>query len=82
MKEPRSVPVTVPELGAARAAFSLWHVRIGDRVTEGDRVAEVLIPGAVFDISAPTTGVFTERGVQPGDALRAGQVIGAVREDE
>ena len=82
MKESRSVPITVPELGSPRAAFSLWHVRIGDRVTEGDRVAEVLIPGAVFDISAPTSGVLTERTTQPGDAIRPGQVIGLVREEE
>ncbi|QJX00725.1 lipoyl domain-containing protein [Frigoriglobus tundricola] len=82
MKEPRNAAITVPELGVPRAAFSLWHVRIGDRVTEGDRVAEVLIPGAVFDISAPASGIFTERTVQPGDALRPGQVIGAVREDD
>ena len=70
----------MPELGSARATFSLWHVRAGDRVTEGDRVAELLIPGAVFDVAAPATGVLAERAVQPNDALAAGQVIGAIEE--
>jgi pyruvate/2-oxoglutarate dehydrogenase complex dihydrolipoamide acyltransferase (E2) component len=71
----------VPELGSDRATFSLWHVRVGDRVTEGDRVAEVLIPGAVFDVSAPATGVCAERVVQPGDALAVGQVLGEIQEE-
>jgi pyruvate/2-oxoglutarate dehydrogenase complex dihydrolipoamide acyltransferase (E2) component len=75
------VPITVPELGSDRAAFSLWHVQVGDRVTEGDRVAELLIPGAVFDVSAPATGVLAERIAHPNDPLTTGQVLGAVEED-
>jgi pyruvate/2-oxoglutarate dehydrogenase complex dihydrolipoamide acyltransferase (E2) component len=80
VKESRRVPITVPELGSPRASFSLWHVRVGDRVTEGDRVAEVLIPGAVFDVPAPTSGVLAERAVQPNDPLTPGQVIGVIEE--
>lgn len=75
------MPITVPELGSDRATFSLWHVQVGDRVTEGDRVAELLIPGAVFDVSAPVSGVLAERTAQPNDALTTGQVLGAVEED-
>jgi pyruvate/2-oxoglutarate dehydrogenase complex dihydrolipoamide acyltransferase (E2) component len=62
-------------------AFSLWHAAAGDRVTEGDRVAELLLPGAVFDVPAPATGVLAERAAQPGDALSAGHVIGFVEEE-
>jgi pyruvate/2-oxoglutarate dehydrogenase complex dihydrolipoamide acyltransferase (E2) component len=74
------VPIVLPDLGSDRATFSLWHVRAGDRVTAGDRVAEVLIPGAIFDVSAPASGVLAERAAQPGDPLAAGQVIGAIEE--
>ena len=74
------MPIKLPDLGSARAAFSLWHVRAGDRVTAGDRVAEVLIPGAVFDVAAPTSGVLAERTAQPGDPLATGQVIGEIEE--
>jgi pyruvate/2-oxoglutarate dehydrogenase complex dihydrolipoamide acyltransferase (E2) component len=81
VKESRRVPITVSELGAERIAFSLWHVRSGDKVTEGDRVAEVLIPGAVFDIHAPVTGTLAERNAQPGDAVRPGFVIGEIQEE-
>ncbi len=76
------MPITVPELGSDRATFSLWHGRVGDRVTEGDRVAEVLIPGAVFDVPAPATGVLAERSAQPNDPLKPGQVIGEIEEGE
>jgi pyruvate/2-oxoglutarate dehydrogenase complex dihydrolipoamide acyltransferase (E2) component len=82
VKEYRRVPITVPELGSPRATFSLWHVQVGDRVTEGDRVAEVLIPGAVFDVAAPVSGTLAERAVQPGHALTAGQALGEIEEGE
>jgi pyruvate/2-oxoglutarate dehydrogenase complex dihydrolipoamide acyltransferase (E2) component len=80
MEKSRRVPIAVPELGSDRATFSLWHVRAGDRVTEGDRVAELLIPGAVFDVPAPATGVLAERTAQPGAPLTPGQVIGEIQE--
>lgn len=80
MKESQQVPITAPELGAERVTFSLWHVEAGDRVTEGDRVAELLIPGATFDIPAPATGRLTERTAQPGDALRVGEALGTIQE--
>ena len=75
------MPITVPELGSERVAFSLWHAAAGDRVTEGDRVAELLLTGAVFDVPAPVTGVLAERTAQPGDALAAGQAIGSIEEE-
>jgi pyruvate/2-oxoglutarate dehydrogenase complex dihydrolipoamide acyltransferase (E2) component len=74
------VPITVPELGSERVTFSLWHAAAGDRVTEGDRVAELLLPGAAFDVPAPATGVLAERIAQPGDALSTGQVLGVIEE--
>jgi 2-oxoglutarate dehydrogenase E2 component (dihydrolipoamide succinyltransferase)/2-oxoisovalerate dehydrogenase E2 component (dihydrolipoyl transacylase) len=80
MKESRRVSITVPDLGSERATFSLWHVRAGDRVTAGDRVAEVLIPGAVIDVPAPVSGVLASRAVQPNDPLTPGQVLGEIDE--
>ena len=82
MKDFQRLTIAVPDLGAARVTFGLWHVRVGDRVTAGDRVAEVLIPGAVFDVPAPVSGTLAERAAQPGDALAPGQVIGGIEEAE
>jgi pyruvate/2-oxoglutarate dehydrogenase complex dihydrolipoamide acyltransferase (E2) component len=74
------VPITLPDLGAG-AVLSLWYVRPGDPVFEGDRVAEVLLPGATFDVPAPATGVLAERLALPNDPVAAGQVLGVVEEE-
>jgi pyruvate/2-oxoglutarate dehydrogenase complex dihydrolipoamide acyltransferase (E2) component len=60
---------------------SLWHVRPGDRVIEGDRVAELLIAGAIIDVPAPVNGVLLERLALPGDRLTQRQVLGLIREE-
>ncbi|MFO0825665.1 MAG: lipoyl domain-containing protein [Gemmataceae bacterium] len=70
------VPLTLPELGALRVTFSLWYVRCGENVVEGERLAEVLIPGATFDIHAPVTGTLMEQLSFPNDALSPGQTLG------
>jgi len=79
--EPRRVPITLPDLGSPRAVLSLWYVRPGDRVYEGDRVAEVLIPGATFDVPAPATGVLGERLALPNDPVTPGQALGVIQEE-
>ncbi|HET6574517.1 MAG TPA: lipoyl domain-containing protein [Fimbriiglobus sp.] len=75
------VPITLPELGSPRPVLSLWYVAPGERVYEGDRVAEVLIPGATFDVPAPTTGIVVERLALPNDTLSTGQVLGTIDPD-
>jgi pyruvate/2-oxoglutarate dehydrogenase complex dihydrolipoamide acyltransferase (E2) component len=75
-------PIALPELGSDRVTFSLWYVRPGERVFEGDRVAEILIPGATFDVPAPANGILTERLALPNDPLAAGQVLGVIRPDD
>lgn len=74
-------PITLPEMGTPRVTFSLWYVRVGDRVFEGDRVAEVLIPGATFDVQAPASGTLAEPVVFPNDALTPGQTLGWIEVD-
>lgn len=82
MNETSRTPIALPPLGAERATFSLWYVLPGDRVFEGDRVAEVLIPGASIDVSAPANGLFAERLVLPNDPLIAGQVLGTIEVEQ
>jgi pyruvate/2-oxoglutarate dehydrogenase complex dihydrolipoamide acyltransferase (E2) component len=75
------VSINLPELGSERATLSLWYVRPGERVFEGDRVAEVLIPGATFDVPAPATGILRDRIALPNDPLTPGQVLGVIEEE-
>lgn len=81
MTGPRRVPIRLPDLGDPRAVLSLWYVRPGDRVFEGDRVAEVLVPGATFDVPAPATGTLVERFARPGDPVSPDRPLGTVDED-
>ena len=75
------MPIELPDLGSARAVLSLWYARVGDRVFAGDRVAEVLIPGATIDVPAPATGTVRDRLALPSDPLTAGQVLGTLDPD-
>jgi pyruvate/2-oxoglutarate dehydrogenase complex dihydrolipoamide acyltransferase (E2) component len=71
-------PVRLPDLGAAPVRLSLWFAAPGDVVFEGDRLAEVLVAGATFDVSSPATGRLVERCVWRHDLLTPGQVLGVV----
>lgn len=76
------VPIHVPDLGTDRARLSLWFVHPGERVHEGDRMAELLIPGATVDVSAPAAGTVLERLVLPGDPVADGQELGTLEAEE
>jgi pyruvate/2-oxoglutarate dehydrogenase complex dihydrolipoamide acyltransferase (E2) component len=68
--------IILPELGAAPVWLSVWFADLGDPVFEGDRLVEVLVGGATFDVSAPATGRLAEKRALPNDPLQTGQVLG------
>jgi pyruvate/2-oxoglutarate dehydrogenase complex dihydrolipoamide acyltransferase (E2) component len=70
--------VILPELGAAAAFLSAWFADPGDLVYEGDRLVEVRVAGATFDVSAPATGRLLEKHVYPDQPLATGQVLGVL----
>jgi pyruvate/2-oxoglutarate dehydrogenase complex dihydrolipoamide acyltransferase (E2) component len=74
--------ILLPELGAAPAVLSVWFAEPGEKVFEGDRLIEVLVGGATFDISAPATGQLAERFVLPDEPLASGQVLGVVEVED
>jgi pyruvate/2-oxoglutarate dehydrogenase complex dihydrolipoamide acyltransferase (E2) component len=76
-----AAPIILPDLGTPSAVLSLWFAEPGDAVYEGDRLVEVLIGGATFDVAAPATGRLTERRALPNDRVTPGQVLGYVEED-
>jgi pyruvate/2-oxoglutarate dehydrogenase complex dihydrolipoamide acyltransferase (E2) component len=73
---PEMVPIILPDLGTDRAVLSAWYVHLGEAVYAGDRVAEVLIPGATVDISAPIDGVLVERQAGVDQLVFPGSVLG------
>lgn len=74
-------PIILPELGAAPVRLSLWFAAPGDLVFEGDRLVEVVVAGATFDVSAPATGRLIERHAWPRDSLTPGQVLGVMESE-
>jgi pyruvate/2-oxoglutarate dehydrogenase complex dihydrolipoamide acyltransferase (E2) component len=74
-------PIILPDLGAAPVRLSLWFSAPGDVVFEGDRLVEVVVAGASFDVSAPATGRLIERHAWPRDLLTPGQVLGVVESE-
>lgn len=72
------VPIKLPDLGTPEATVSVWYAGVGERVFEGDRVIEVLIRGATFDVPAPVTGLLRGRHALPGDVVKTGRVLGII----
>jgi pyruvate/2-oxoglutarate dehydrogenase complex dihydrolipoamide acyltransferase (E2) component len=62
--------------------LSVWFADAGDAVYEGDRLVEVLIGEATFDVSAPATGRLAEKHALPDDPLQPGQVLGLLEVEE
>jgi pyruvate/2-oxoglutarate dehydrogenase complex dihydrolipoamide acyltransferase (E2) component len=71
----------MPDVGAAPIRLSLWFAGPGDPVFAGDRLVEIVVAGATFDVSAPATGRLLERHAWPRDLLEPGQVLGVVESE-
>jgi pyruvate/2-oxoglutarate dehydrogenase complex dihydrolipoamide acyltransferase (E2) component len=73
--------VILPDLGTGPdvpIVVSHWFAARGDEVLEGDRLVEVLVGPATFDVASPTTGRLTEiRGFED-DRVVPGTVLGLV----
>ncbi len=81
MPTPR-VAIVLPDVGAAPVVLSAWFADPGDLVFEGDRLVEVLVGGATFDVSSPATGRLGERQARRNQRLAPGQVLGFVEAEE
>jgi pyruvate/2-oxoglutarate dehydrogenase complex dihydrolipoamide acyltransferase (E2) component len=62
--------------------LSAWLATVGDRIVEGDRVAEILCGPATVDLESPATGILAEQLAAVDDVLAVGQSIGIVASRE
>jgi pyruvate/2-oxoglutarate dehydrogenase complex dihydrolipoamide acyltransferase (E2) component len=77
--------ILMPDLGlkpGETATVSVWFAEVGEPVYEGDRLVELLIPGATYDVPSPATGKLVEILAFPDDPLQPGQVLGMVEVGE
>ncbi len=72
--------LVLPDLGLDEQpiALSLWLVKRGGRVVEGEPIAEVLAGEATVDLPAPADGVLAEKLVAEGDSLAVGQRLAVI----
>lgn len=73
------IEIYLPSLGddddaVAGGTISAWLVKEGP-VAEGDDLLELTTDKAAFVLPAPRTGTLVERKVEPGDAVKVGDVI-------
>ena len=79
--------VRLPDLGTGPArsiVVSYWYARKGDQVWEGDRLVEVIVGSATFDVPAPKTGRLAAIHGKEDDLVHPGFVLGhlAVMEED
>jgi pyruvate/2-oxoglutarate dehydrogenase complex dihydrolipoamide acyltransferase (E2) component len=87
------IELCLPDLGFAAAGLedvpltlTAWYAAVGDRVTEGESLAEILAGEVVVELPSPASGHLVERCVETGAPLFVGQrlaiiVSGAVPRD-
>lgn len=72
------VAVVAPDLdlGQVPCRLELWLVRRGQRVTAGDRIAELLAGDVLVDVPAPANGRLVRKAVAEQAPVRAGDLLG------
>jgi len=76
------IKIILPDLGAAPMVLSCWFADQGETVFSGDRLVEIAMDGATFDVSAPATGRLVEKSAFPREPLQPGQILGIVDAEE
>ena len=77
----RKAAVILPDLGTSPEmpiVVSYWFVGRGETVWEGERLVEVLVGPATFDIAAPATGRLVEIRMSEDDTLAPGAMLGCI----
>lgn len=68
--------IVVPDLDSSSIFLSVWYVKPGEKVYAGDRLVELLLGTATFDVTAACAGVLTEQRAWIDERVEAGQVVG------
>ncbi len=77
----RKAAVILPDLGTSPdtpIVVSYWFAARGETVWEGERLVEVLVGPATFDVPAPATGRLVEIRLREDDMLLPGAVLGTI----
>jgi 2-oxoisovalerate dehydrogenase E2 component (dihydrolipoyl transacylase) len=67
--------------GIAEAEIVAWHVRVGDRIEEDGRVADVMTDKATVEMESPVSGVVLEVAGAEGDMIAIGSPLVIIETD-
>ena len=76
------VPIPAPDPGrlpaGATPTLAGWLAGVGDAVRAGGRVAELSVPGVLFDAVSPADGTLVRLNAAAGDRVTPGEPLGWV----
>ncbi|SFG40676.1 branched-chain alpha-keto acid dehydrogenase E2 component [Novosphingobium sp. CF614] len=61
--------------GIAEAEIVAWHVKVGDRVEEDDRLADMMTDKATVEMESPVSGMVIEVAGETGDIIAIGSPL-------
>lgn len=73
--------VILPELGTGPhepIVISHWYAEPGDSIWEGNRLVEILVGPATFDVPVPASGTLAEIRGHEDEQTHTGAVLGLV----
>ena len=78
-----ATPLRLPDLGLGDQpiVLTLWLVKRGSRVAEGEPLVEALAGAATVDLPSPADGVLAEKSAAAGDLLVVGQQLAIIESE-
>jgi 2-oxoglutarate dehydrogenase E2 component (dihydrolipoamide succinyltransferase) len=64
--------------GVDKANVSYWHKNVGDAVTKGEDLVELVTDKATFNLPSPSSGVLKEVLVKEGAEASVGSVVARI----
>ena len=61
--------------GIAEAEIVAWHVKIGDRVEEDGRLADMMTDKATVEMESPVAGTIVDVAGEEGDVIAIGSPL-------
>jgi pyruvate/2-oxoglutarate dehydrogenase complex dihydrolipoamide acyltransferase (E2) component len=74
------IPLLVPDVGDdSKIELISWNVSLGDSVSEGQEICELVTDKASFPLESPMDGIMHEIKAEAGSEVKVGQEIGSLK---
>ncbi|MCK9543123.1 MAG: 2-oxo acid dehydrogenase subunit E2 [Novosphingobium sp.] len=64
--------------GIAEAEIVAWHVKVGDRIEEDSRLADMMTDKATVEMESPVSGLVVELAGEVGDVIAIGSTLAVI----